>query len=68
MYMSTYVSRMLVEPQPMVMGPQYLLCILFFQTKSLDLGCIWKIKDCQGGLLSLNLKTLYVEVYIYILL
>lgn len=66
--MSAYVSRMLVEPQPMVMGPQYLPCILFFQTKSLDLGSIWKIKDCQGGLLSLNLKNLYVEVYIYFII
>lgn len=52
----------------MVMGAQYLVCILFFQKKSLDLGCIWKIKDRQVVLLSLNLKKWYVEAYIYFII
>lgn len=66
--MSIHVSRMLVEPQPTVMGAQYLVCILFFQKKSLDLGCIWKIKDHQVVLLSLNLKKWYVEADIYFII
>lgn len=66
--MSIHVRRMLVEPQTTVMGAQYLMCILFFQKKSLDLGCIWKIKDRQVVLLSLNLKKWYVEAYIYFII
>lgn len=53
----------------MVMGAQYLVCILFFHKKSLDLCCIWKIKGHQVVLLSLNLnKNWYVEAYIYFII